>query len=212
MQSQGDIENPFHHVIRLVTSERVEEVGRNAELRVAFHDGLPIPQPVECGDDGRRLGLLDVGFDGIVPLQRIVQAEHGDSRAQYVHGSAFRNIPQEIRNFPRNGPGTHQISLQLLEFRSLGQATMPKQIDHLFKSRILRQSMDVEALVAKNAAIAIYETNIGLGRNDPLESRLCNWHLSPLLSANDFTPGTAKRARSESSILQNSQSLWALHP
>src|ERR1700730_6136127 len=37
--------------------------------------------------------------------------------------------------------------------------------------------MDVEALIAKKAFVSVNETNVGLGGNNALESRLCYWHL-----------------------------------
>src|ERR1700680_2597950 len=70
--------------------------------------------------------------------------------------------------------------------------------------------MDVVALVAKNAAIPINETNTRLGRNDSFESCLCDWHLnSPVYRRMTSPVGPAKFTRVESFILQNSASLWA---
>src|SRR5579872_2765927 len=43
--------------------------------------------------------------------------------------------------------------------------------------------MDVVAAVAEDSAISIDEANLGLGGDDPFESRLCDWHVYPLFSS-----------------------------
>jgi hypothetical protein len=53
---------------------------------------------------------------------------------------------------------------------------MPEQIDDLFESRMLSEGVDVVALVAEDSEISVNETNVGLGCDDALESRLCNRH------------------------------------
>jgi hypothetical protein len=53
---------------------------------------------------------------------------------------------------------------------------VPQQVDHFLKRRVFGQGVNVETLIAQDSQISIDETNIGLGGNNPFESRLCNWH------------------------------------
>ena len=53
---------------------------------------------------------------------------------------------------------------------------MPQQVDHFLKRRVFGQGVDVITLVTQDSQISINETDIGLGGNNSLESRLCDCH------------------------------------
>ncbi len=58
----------------------------------------------------------------------------------------------------------------------VGQLAVPQQVDDFFKRRMLGQRVDVVSLIAQDSGVAIDETNIRLGSNNPFETRLCDWH------------------------------------
>ena len=181
VQSESDVEHMLHHVVRLLAGERIEEVGREAQLGIAFQHRLAGSQTIERGDDGRRLRhqarrLLDVRLGGVVARFRIVQPQHRYRRAQHVHGRAFGHLPQKLDHFLGNRPVSNQLRLERVQFRLLRQLAVPKQVDHFLKLGVFGQGMDIETLVTQDPEISIDETNIRLGGNNPLESRLCNWH------------------------------------
>ena len=51
--------------------------------------------------------------------------------------------------------------LELIETKLGRQPAVPQQVDHLFKSRVVRESVYIETLVRQNARVAIDKTNLG---------------------------------------------------
>ena len=47
VQGQRDVENMLHHLIGLFAGERIQKIGREAQFRIAFNDGLAVAQAVE---------------------------------------------------------------------------------------------------------------------------------------------------------------------
>ena len=91
-------------------------------------------------------------------------------------GDALRHLPEKLDHFLGYRPVANQLRLQRVQFRLLGQLAVPKQVDHFLKRRVIGQGVDVITLVTEDSQISIDETDIRLGGNNPLESRLCNWH------------------------------------
>ncbi len=187
VEDQGDIEHVLHHVIRLFAGKRVEEIRGESELGVALDQRLASAQAIERGDDGGGLrhqarGFLLVGFHRIVASLGIVQAQHGYRGAQDVHGRGFGTLPKKFDDFLGNRAVANQARLERIEFRLLGKATVPEEINDLFKSGVVGQGMNVITLIAEDSTVPIDETNIRLGGNNAFEPRLCDWHLTPLFS------------------------------
>ncbi len=181
VQDQRDIEHALHHLVRLFAGERVKEVARESQLRIALQDRLAGAQAIEGSDNGRRLrhqasGLLDIRLHGVVARLGIIERQHGHRGAQHVHGRGFRNLAEKLDYLFRDWPVLNQIGFERIQLRLLGQLAVPEQVDHFFKRRVLGQGVDVVALVTQDSQIPIDETDIRLGGNNPFEPRLCDWH------------------------------------
>ena len=77
--------------------------------------------------------LVVVRFRRHVLRRRVVQAQHGNRRAQHIHRVGLRNRLQEIDHRGRQPPLRRQFLLQLVQFRLLGQPSVPKQEDHFLE-------------------------------------------------------------------------------
>ncbi len=77
------------------------------------------------------------------------------------------------------GRNSRSAAFSALQFGLRGQAAVPQQIDDFFKCGVVRQRVDVEALIAENPELAIDVTNFGLRGDDAFQpcSRGCGGHV-----------------------------------
>ena len=120
--------------------QRVQEICREAQIRVAGDHLLAVAQAVVGGDDRRGLrhqpdGFAVVGLRRHVLRRRVVQA---DSMETAVRSTsivlALRCRLQEIHDRAGEFALRRQVFLQLVEFGLLGQPAVPKQEDDFLET------------------------------------------------------------------------------
>ena len=157
VQSEGNVEGALHDFVGPFSGQRIQEIRRQSEFRIALDDFLPIAQPIKGGDDGRRLRhqllrFAHVGFGRHVVRFRIVDAQHRYGGPKDVHRLAFRNALEEIDDRRGNRAVLDQRRLQLIEFGLLRQSSIPEKEYDLFEGRVFGQRVDVIALIAEYPA------------------------------------------------------------
>ena len=161
----------LHHLVGTLSDERVEEIRGEPKLGIALHDVEAFAQPVEGRHDGGGLGhqphrLAVVGVGRHVLRLGIVQAQHGNRRAQNIHGSAAGDAPQEVDHGAGQPPLRGQIRLQLGQLARLGQPSIPEKEDSFLEDGVVRQGMNVIAAVAENTQVSVDVANLGFACDD----------------------------------------------
>ena len=110
----------------------------------------------------------------------VVQAQHGHGGAQHVHAVRLGDAAQKLHDRRGQRPGSHQIFLDLIQLRLLGQPAVPKEVDDLFENGVVGQRMDVVAAVAEDAEVSVDITNLGLAGDYAFEASYCRSHGSLL--------------------------------
>jgi len=179
MQHQRDVERLGGRLGWLFAVEHPEEVRRVRERGVRLHDLLALANAVEERDDhgdlrGEAEALADVGGVQHGLLVGIVDGEQRDCRAEDLHrarglgqaGEEFNHIVGEL-------PRGRQLVREIIELRSRGQASIPKQKSRLFEGRLLRELVDVDATIGQNPFASVDETDRGIIGNDVLQTLGC---------------------------------------
>ena len=65
-----------------------------------------------------------------------------------------------------------KLRIKLLELLPVRKLPMPEQVDRLLKCRMLRELVDLDALIEKPSVLAVDIADRGLGSDYPLESLL----------------------------------------
>ena len=142
VQHQRDVKGALHNFVGFLAGQGVQKIARETQRRIARHHVLPVPQPVEAGDDGRRLGHQPGGFfrgsgDRNVVGVRIVQRQHRHRGPQHMHRRRLGHALQKRFHARRKRTIGHQGSLQLVEFSAIRQAPVPQQVHDFFKRGVL---------------------------------------------------------------------------
>ena len=187
VQDQSHVEGVFHHVVRTLAGQRVQEVLGETHGRVARDDVQPLTHAVERGHDGACLRhqpqpLALVRVRRHIGRLRIVDAQHRDRRPQHIHGTGLRHSLQEIYHGGRNPPIGGQALLQLFQFVPLRQPPIPQQEDDFFKSGVVGQRVNIIAAIAEYARVSVDVTDLGLAGDHAFQTcyGCAHLYLNPL--------------------------------
>ena len=178
VQGERDVEGSLHHFVGLLAGEGVEEIRREAELRIAGDDILAVAQAVEGGDDGRGLrhqldGLALALASGDMSLASgIVQATAWRRRcAAHPWAPTCRRCFKNAVTSAGIARLRDQMRLSARRVRPAWADALPQQENDFFKRGVFGQRMNVEALITQDSRIAIDVTNLRLSRDNSFKTR-----------------------------------------
>src|SRR5262249_23351628 len=91
--------------------------------------------------------------------------------AQHVHGDSLAGRFQKVQNLPGNRAVCCQFRFEGIELAGFGQASVPQQVDNLFKSGVIRQRMDVVSAIAQDAGVSVDITDLRLSGDHAFKAR-----------------------------------------
>ena len=155
VENQGGVEELRELRVGVLSLQHVEKIGGDIGIRLRRQGFLAVADAVEPRYQSGHArhhagGLADVGVVRIVVPVGVVEGHDGGDGAHVLHGvNVGRQAVHDVEHGFREGVLAADIVDQLVEFGLAWQLSVPQQVHHLFKGRVLCQIFNHVAAIGQ---------------------------------------------------------------